>query len=269
MTIDNDFSRDEVRRELKEIDQAHEAGMKSWRSALHRIFDPSEGIDTTTKAQILGVPGRRQFLKIGGATVLGAAVLAACGSDSNDKSAATTTTTAASSSSSAGTVSDLTLAKTAASLEALAISAYQTAAGSGLVKDQAVLSAATLFMGHHTAHRDALNGVIQAAGAQPITAPNAALDKAILQPALAAAKTQDDVVKLAFTLEDAAAQTYVFATGALSKSDLRSTLMTIAGVEARHRALLGFLVQKQSLDDLFPASFFKADSPLPADALIN
>ena len=55
---------------------------------------------------------------------------------------------------------DLPLARTAASLEKLAVDTYDTAAGSGLVTTAAIGDAAMLFHDHHQAHLDALNGAI-------------------------------------------------------------------------------------------------------------
>ena len=61
----------------------------------------------------------------------------------------------------------------------------------------------------------------------------------------------------------------MFAATQLSAPELRSTIMTIGGVEARHRAILAFVAQKKSPGDIFPAAFFKAENPLPADALVK
>ena len=85
---------------------------------------------------------------------------------------------------------------------------------------------------------------------------------------MTAAKTQDEFAHLFFTLEDAIAQTYVYAAGAMSTPDLRSTMMTIGGIEARHRVLLGVQIEQLRLDDLFPSAFARADNPLPPDALL-
>ena len=81
---------DEVRRQLRAIDRMNEAAMPRWRDALARIFGGDEQLDVDEKAAILGVPspGRRSLFTLGGATIVGTAVLAACGSD---KTTATTT----------------------------------------------------------------------------------------------------------------------------------------------------------------------------------
>jgi hypothetical protein len=269
-----DSNHDAIRRELRDLDGEHTEVARSWRSALHEIFDPSSGVSTDDKARLLGVPARRQLLRIGGVAIGGAALLAACGDDDGGSAATTSaaaptasgpTTTAAAT---AATM-DLSLAKTAASLEALAVATYDIAVASGLVENAAIGDAAKLFRDHHQAHLDALNGVVTQAGATRITEPNAAVKKAVVDPAVAAAKTEADIVALAFALEDAAAQTYVFAATQLSKPALRSTIMTIGGVEARHRAILGFVAQAKSPAAIFPSGFFKADNPLPADALIR
>lgn len=267
-----DINRDELRRQLRDVDAEQRAADKGWREALKRIFDPDSGIDTATKAQILGVPGRRQFLKFGGGAVIGAAVLAACSSDSGTATTGSpaSTSAASSASSSAAGVSDLTLGKTAASLEALAIATYDTAINSGKVTTAAIGDAAKLFKDHHQQHMDALNSVITKAGAQAVTTPNAAVKSALVDPVIADPMLDEaKIVELAYNLEDAAAQTYVFATTALTDAGLRSTLMTIAGVEARHKAILGFLVQNKAPNVIIPVSFYKSENPLPAAAIIG
>jgi len=258
-----------VRRELREIDAAQRSTERGWRRVLDRIFDPSGDVSDQTRASVLGVPDRRQFLKVGGITIAGAALIAACGDDS-DVPAQTGTSMPSGSTSrpSAGSM-DLTLAKTAASLEALAVATYDTAIMSGLVTTAAIGDAAKLFQQHHQAHLDALNGLISQNGAARVTEPNAVVKQAGVDPAPPSAKTEADIVGLAFTLEDAAAQTYVFAATQLSAPELRSTIMTIGGVEARHRALLAVLAQGKTPAEVFPASFFKAENPLPADALVS
>jgi hypothetical protein len=157
---------------------------------------------------------------------------------------------------------DLTLARTAASLEKLAVDTY--GAAGALISTPAVVAAATMFAGHHQMHLDALNGVITGAGGTAITQMNQAVYDALVKPAITAAKTETDAVMLALALEEAAAQTYVFAGGTLSTSALRSTIMTIGGVEARHAAVLRMAALAQSPLEVFPdqRGFFPGDNPL-------
>ena len=229
MSNDN-INTDEVRRQLRAVDRANESVMPRWREALERIMSGDEKLSTDDKAAILGVPSpsRRNFFRLGGVTILGAAVLAACGSDSNDSAATTPGTSTPNDTTPATTPDtepmttqpassadmDLTLAKTAASLEKLAVDVYGQAGP--LLATPAVIEAATMFAGHHQAHLDALNGVITGAGEPAITDMNQAVFDALVAPALAGAKSEADAVNLALALEEAAAQTYAFAAGALS-----------------------------------------------------
>lgn len=290
----NDLNNDEIRRQLRSIDAMNKEAMPMWRNALGRLFgDPN--MSTDEKAALLGVPapGRRDLFKMGGAAIAGAALLAACGSDSktatttastappttaaSTTAATTAATTGATTAATEGTTAmtegstattggsgnlDLTLAKTAASLEKLAVDVYGTAAA--LIKTPAVLDAAKLFAGHHQMHLDALNGVITGAGAKAVTEQNKAVFNALIKPSLDKAKTESDALMIAVALEEAAAQTYTFAGGALSTPALRSTIMTIGGVEARHAAVLRMVALAMTPFDVFPSkrAFFPGDNPL-------
>lgn len=211
---------------------------------------------------------RRQFLKASGVAALGV-IAAACTSDKPKAAPGVTTTTAPTTTSSGASPSDVALIKTAASLEALATQVYQRAAGAALVKDPAALDATTLFLAHHTAQQLALNDLLQTAEVSAVTTPNEVLDKSIFQPALTAATTQDDVIQLLFTLEEVLEQTYVYSADILTKPEHRVLFMSIAGTQARHRALLGFAFVNRGVDELFPASFSKSSNPLPPDAILN
>ena len=70
-----DINDDEVRRELRAIDADQRAVDRTWRSTLARIFDPSGGVSDDERHHILGVPNRRQFLRIGGVTIAGAPLI--------------------------------------------------------------------------------------------------------------------------------------------------------------------------------------------------
>jgi rubrerythrin len=287
MTMSNDnFSTDEVRRQLRVVDRANDAVMPRWREALERIMGGDEKLSTDEKAAILGVPSpsRRNFFRLGGVTILGAAVLAACGSDDDDTAGTTPGTNAPGTNAPIDTTAptapattpgtdpmtteagdvdmDLTLAKTAASLEKLAIDVYGQAGA--LLTTPAVIAAATMFAGHHQLHLEALNGVITGAGEPEITQMNQAVFDALVAPALADAASEADAVNLALALEEAAAQTYAFAAGALSTPALRSTIMTIGGIETRHAAVLRMAALAQPPTDVFPEAraFFPGDNPL-------
>ena len=256
----NNLNSTEINRELRAVDRLNTSAMPQWRSSLQRLFS-DETITTDERASLLGVPSpnRRDLFRLGGITVLGAALLAACGSDGDSKHSGTD---AAATTVSGAPNMDLILARTAASLEKLAVDTYGTAAG--LITTPAVLAAATMFAGHHQMHLDALNGVLTGAGATAVTEMNQAVYDALIAPALATATSEADAVKIALALEEAAAQTYAYAGGALSTPGLRSTIMTIGGVEARHAAVLRMAALAQSPLEVFPGDrgFFPGDNPL-------
>jgi hypothetical protein len=204
-------------------------------------------------------PTRRHVLRVGGATILGAAVLAACGDGKKGTAVPGPSaggSGASSSASSVGGNTDLALIRTAASIEALAIAAYRSVAASPM---------ATLFADHHLQHLDAVNSLITGAGSNPVTEPNAAIKKAVLDPVIGdPALDEAKLLKLVYDLESAAAQVYAFASTQLSTAQLRSTMMTIGGVEERHAVVLGFVSVKLTPTALFPAAFASTEDSLAA-----
>lgn len=179
---------------------------------------------------------------------MGAALLAACGDD--DASTPPPGDAGAMSDVGGGRDMDLTLLRTAASVEALAVAVYTDPAVREIVSDPTLLAAAHLFAEHHQSHQDLLNGVLTAAGQVPVTDPDQVTFDALVQPVLDD-PSEAKVLRLALDLEDAAQRTHVFAGGELSTPGLRSTIMTIGGVEARHFAALTF-VTANDVTAIFP-----------------
>lgn len=266
-------SQDNFQRFLAEADAQQRSLMPRWRDALNRIFLGDEGKDLTNdqKAAILGVPspGRRQMFKMGGTAILGAAVLAACGDDDDAAPTSGDTGSDTSDGGDGGGNMDLTLAKTAASVEALAVAVYTNPAVGEIVTNETVLAAAGLFAEHHQAHQDALNSVVTGGGEEAVTDPNQVLFDALVQPVLDD-PSEEKVLQLALDLEGAAMMTYTFAGGQLSTPELRSTIMTIGGVEARHWAALTFVATSDPTA-VFPDSraFMPAELAVPEEALIS
>jgi hypothetical protein len=153
--------------------------------------------------------------------------------------------------------SDGDVATFAASVEYAAVAAYQAAAKSGKVKTKAVLDAATAFAGQHAQHGDAF----KAAG----TNPNVAANKAVLDmvsPQLTAAKTENDVIALAYGLENAAAATYILALGVLSSEAAYNAVASVMPVEAQHAVALGLVLGKPLDEKGFMPSFETTDGAL-------
>jgi rubrerythrin len=134
---------------------------------------------------------------------------------------------------------DIMALQTAASIENLAVSVYRTAAGLPFIKDGNKTIAAFIAKTttQHQAHAKAFNGAATQAGGKAQTAPDPKY-AAVVKTALPTIKTPADVVKLAITLEDVAAQTYTKNVGQVSSAELRKLFASVAPVEAQHRATL-------------------------------
>ncbi|MEU6854101.1 ferritin-like domain-containing protein [Actinacidiphila alni] len=134
---------------------------------------------------------------------------------------------------------DIMALQTAASIENLAISVYRTAAGLPFIKDgnKTVAAFIAKTTTQHQAHAKAFNAAATQAGGKAQTQPDAKY-AAVVKQTLPSIKTPADVVKLAITLEDVAAQTYTKNVGQVSNDDLRKLFASVAPVEAQHRATL-------------------------------
>jgi len=240
-----DINNDELRRQLRDLDQEHREVMPRWRDSLMRLLVDDTETPAEAKADVLlGGFNRRRFMKLSGLAVAGGTVLAACGSDkkSNDTSKGSTATTATTAIS-AASKTDQTIARTAASLENFAVAVYDKAItnAAALKITAPVAKAATLFKSQHTEHASAFNAAATQLGGQPYTDPNPTAAKAF-ETQIAALKTEQDVLKFAFALEQIAAQTYQGVGMKLSTPMLRQTAMTVGGVEARHMAILAHFI---------------------------
>lgn len=179
---------------------------------------------------------------------------------------------------------DVMALQTAASIENLAVNVYTTAAGLPFIKNgnQVVAAFITKTTAQHTAHAQAFNAAINAAGGKPQNSPDPKY-AAVVQQALPTIKGPADVVKLAITLEDVAAQTYTSYVGSVSDASLRKLFGSVAPVEAQHRSVLlavqallagggaSLIAIPTQVDKLpaaagsvgFPASFYPTSSASP------
>ncbi len=258
---------DELRRQLRDLDREHTAAMPKWRDALMRLLVGDKETSTEAKAGVLlGGFNRRRFMKLSGGALAAGTILAACGDDdegSGDEGGTTDSTNEESEASKA----DITVARTAASLEIFAVSVYDTAIqnAAALKISDGVAKAAALFKAQHDEHGKAFNGAAVQLGGEEYTEPNPTA-KQQFATTIAELKTEQDVLRFAYVLEVIAAQTYQ-AVGAkmLSTPTLRQTAMSVGGVEARHAAVLAMFLQPpvneptvafQLTDKAIDASFF-------------
>ncbi|WP_327071104.1 ferritin-like domain-containing protein [Kitasatospora sp. NBC_01302] len=208
--------------------------------------------------------GRRRFLLgAGGAAV--ALTLAACSSSKSGGSAGSSGTSMPASDSASGQYTgDLRVVALATALENQAVGAYQAAldaakAGKLGTVPPAVGTFITTAQAQHADHAKAWNAVLTGAGKPAITTVPLSNQPATLQ-ALNAATDVGTVAKLALSLEDQAAQTYLFATYSVTSPAGIATAATIAPVEAMHAAILNYVLGQYPVpDDFLPVD--KAASP--------
>lgn len=209
---------------------------------------------------------RRALLRIGGVTVAGAAVLAACSSSAGGQigrvgTGATKPTLPE------GKVDDGVLLRTSASFETSIANAYQRILDSGVLAggsttypdlgDQSDLVAA--LQQHHTASAAKFNELAVAAGAEAWECGNTRLDSAYLNPAFtrveegapatdaaAAIEPSDDacrdLINMVLALENLSAETCQAMVPLVSKAAQRAELMTVGARSARQAALVALTI---------------------------
>ena len=130
---------------------------------------------------------------------------------------------------------DVGVLQTALALEHEGIAAYTIAAGSGLLTPE-VVKVASVFLGHHKGHRDALADLIRTASGRPVDSKSDADYTSELK--LGDLKSQGEVLALATRLEMGAASAYVGQAGALKDHKLAKLFAGLAADEAAHWAVL-------------------------------
>jgi hypothetical protein len=124
---------------------------------------------------------------------------------------------------------DIATLNAAIEIERAGIKAYADAAATHLLSPP-VLALAGGFLADHTAHRDALIGVVRAAGATP----SIRLAPIVYPPLI----VERDVVVFANAVELKAASTYLSTISELRDRNLAAIAASILGVETTHVALL-------------------------------
>lgn len=142
----------------------------------------------------------------------------------------------------ADSTADVAMLQTSASIENLAVAVYNkalTLPTSVNGADNPVIAAFVMTtLKQHTQHMQAFNSTLQTLGGAVQNDIDHAVFNSVVTPALGMLKGPGDVVGLALTLEDAAAQTYVKFAGDVTDKNAFNPLATIAPVEAQHAAVL-------------------------------
>lgn len=221
--------------------------------------------------------GRRAFLGgIGGVALIGG--VAACsssggggGTTSTPPTTKTPTSPGTTSSSPTGGGSkytgDLQVVALAAALENLAVAAYGGAlklASAGKIGKvpPAIGNFITVAMKQHADHASAWNAVLKSAKLPEIKGAPLTITKSEVAM-LGKAKSVVDVAKQALSLENAAAETYTFATANVSDAGGIMTAATIQPVETMHAAILNFVLGQYPV----PSSFIGVNMAVPPSAL--
>ncbi|MGH9026710.1 MAG: ferritin-like domain-containing protein [Acidimicrobiia bacterium] len=135
---------------------------------------------------------------------------------------------------------DAGIAAFAESVELAAVAAYEAAGQTGKVTTPAVLDAATTFAMQHQEHAAAFGG---AAGEAATGEANPGLVEEIA-PQIQAAPDEAAILEIAFSLENAAASTYLFALGALESTAALQLTASILPVESQHAVVIGAVLGK-------------------------
>ncbi len=264
------MNHDHIRRVARDSELQQREAMPEFERALTRFLDRESRTEEETSAVLLNGLSRRSLFRIGGVTIAGAALLAACGSDGKSATTTLATTSPTTVPGTTGstmpgtdttmmtTSDDIVWLRTASSLENLAVAAYQLGIDSGLVTTSAVADAAKLFQGHHQEHSQFFQAATKNLGGDPYTEANSVV-LASLQPTIDALKDEQGVLMLALTLERAAAATYQSGVGNLMDLTLNKALMSVGGVEARHAAVLAGVLAESPV----PRSFGTTEGAVP------
>ncbi|MGQ0466525.1 MAG: ferritin-like domain-containing protein [Sporichthyaceae bacterium] len=235
---DLQISEAELTAMTRDLDEAH-------REAMPRMHAEAAAYGQSLREQFHRANvGRRNFLL--GVGAIGATLaLSGCGGDDSDD-AAQQPAAGGDSPAKATYEGDLKIVAFAAALENEAVVAYGAAlkaAADGALGTvpKAVGAFATTAMEQHKEHALAWNSVLKAQNLPEITGVPLSTHQATLD-ALGKVKDVGEVAKLALTLEDQAAATYLLAIGAVSDKGGIATAATIAPVEAMHSAILSFVL---------------------------
>lgn len=236
------ISESELRSMTDDMNEMHRATFPQLREALADF-----GASLRTKA-----PSSRRTFLMGGGVAVGGLALAACSSDSKTDSGSGSGSSA--SPSAKGGKDNAALA-TNASLENLAVFAYDSAlkaAPSGKFGKvpAAVAGFATHAMKQHAEHAQAFNAALTNAGGTAFTKPNPALAQTVID-AFGKLKDVAGLATLALLLENTAGQTYTKQMGTLTSPDALAAVATIAPVEQQHAAILSFVLGKYPVPDTF------------------
>ncbi len=250
----HDNSHDELRRELRSLGATADRDARAAQRVYSRLFESPAAATDGRRALF----GRRDVLRIGGFSVATAAVISACGEHVRGQigrvGAVPTTVKLPD-----AVVNNITLLRTASSLEHSAINVYSQVIGNSALLDPKLQDVAKRFMDDHVGHAKLFENLTSEAGGVPWTCGNPKIDDAIINPiitritkgaeATPTSKAVDpsddprrDVLNFAHGLEALAGATYQALVALFSEPTLRRDAMSVGAREGRHAALLALTI---------------------------
>jgi rubrerythrin len=256
------YSRDELRRELREMGAAGPDTERAMRRSL--------------RAALAGDPvSRRRLLVTGGATLSLGALLAACGKSSpNEGAISRVGTVPPTTALPDAVVNDVTLLRTATSLEYSALFVYDAVQSAGLLSGDAA-ELAKRFAEDHQRHAELFAELTAELGGEEYRCANPRLQETFVEPAIRliagdaeagiepSPDPSTDVLTVAHALESLAGATYQSFVPLLVERDLRADAMRVGEQEARHAAVLAMVINP---DQLIDTSDLPGGEPLPEGA---
>ena len=225
----------------------HETARAEFASVL---YDVSDGA-----ARLVNTPTSRRGFLLGAGALLGGVVVASQGMKMAGAGASTGRVLPAGVRRAEKLTGDLAVVALAAALENLAVGTYQagidaaTAGKLGAVPP-AVVEFAVTAQKHHKEHAAAWNGVLTGAGKSAVTGVDTTV-KTEIDKQFALVKDVPGLAKLALSLEDVAAATYLAAIDVVKAPAGIQTAATIEPVELQHAAILNFLLGQYPVPNSF------------------
>lgn len=147
-------------------------------------------------------------------------------------------------------IDDITLMRTAQSLEYTALDVYEAASEMGaLSSDEAAL--VQRFVEDHQRHADAIGEIVVRLGGEPFECANPFLTERAVAPILLAFEGSDDlrsdVLNTAYAFEMLAGASYQALVGMFANEPLRASAMQIGSEEQRHAAALAVALNPDAL----------------------
>lgn len=247
-------SSDDLRRELRSLGATAGRDAQATQRVYSRLFDSPTAGDDGRRALF----GRRDILRIGGFSVATAAVISACGEHDRGQVGRVGAVPSTAKLPDA-VVTNVTLLRTASSLEHSIINVYSQVIGHSDLLDPTFEEIAKRFMDDHQSHAALFEQLTIQSGGSPWKCGNPKIDDTIMNPVLdritkgtaatatskAIAASDDprrDVLNFAHGLESLAGATYQALVASFSDPELRADAMMVGAREARHAALLALTI---------------------------